>query len=370
MEKDEHETALREMQAEGPRPKAPMNSPRRKVFKRISVAGLVMAILLGGLVLSKERIIDAVIRKQLSAVPDQSFLADDGKVRVLLCGTGTPQIVDASQACTLVAAGGRMFLFDSGAGTAQSLNRSSVPLGDLEHVFLTHLHSDHFNGLGTFINQRWTWGGATQLQVAGPSGTGELVRGLADAYRIDKGYRALDMPPLAKTAEAATAVAQEVDVAQGEEVRVYDSEGVTIDAVRVRHDPVDPAFGYIVRFNGKKIFISGDTIVTELNDEYMSEADLVVHEAYSGHVARRGIKIMRELGKNADADIAELTPEYHSDTVDLARQAERVGARHLALTHLIPYPEGFIARRMFVAGMSDEFDGKITVGSDGKIIVV
>ena len=56
--------------------------------------------------------------------------------------------------------------------------------------------------------------------------------------------------------------------------------------------------------------------------------------------------------------------------IALAKQAQEAGVRHLVLTHLIPYPDGVVNRYLFTRGMSDHFDGEITVGEDGMQLVV
>ena len=48
--------------------------------------------------------------------------------------------------------------------------------------------------------------------------------------------------------------------------------------------------------------------------------------------------------------------------------AEKAGVKHLVLTHLIPSPPNFIAKRLFLGGMSERFKGQITLGEDAMEI--
>ena len=50
-------------------------------------------------------------------------------------------------AAFLVRRGGERLLFDCAEGTQRQLQRSTVGLPDLEEIFLTHFHADHFLGL-------------------------------------------------------------------------------------------------------------------------------------------------------------------------------------------------------------------------------
>lgn len=345
-----------------------------KSWARSGGLALGIAALAAGTVvyLNREWLVDRAIRQQLAEASDHSFVNDPAKIRVLLCGTGSPEPSAAkAQACTLVSVGGKMFLFDVGEGASKSLADSGVALDDIERVFLTHLHSDHLNGLGALVNQSWIWGRSRPLDVIGPTGTARVVGALNDAYAVDNGFRIANMPELASNKVAAQAHPMEIVVPHSaRSVRVYDEGGITIDAELVVHDPVKPAFGYVIRHLGKKVFISGDTEVSPLNMPAMQDADLVVHEAYASHLVRRAIPIMREMGMTHDAEVAERTIAYHADTIALAEQAEQAGVKHLVLTHLTPYPESVIKRYLFTQGMSDHYSGTVTVGKDGMVITV
>lgn len=345
------------------------------MWNRFTIIGAVVLVVLlvASIViyLKRDAIVDYAIRDRLQSAEENSFPNDPNGIRVLLCGTGAPELSAAAQACTMVSAGGRMFVFDVGEGATRSLANCGVPIADIEQVFITHYHSDHFNGLGTLINQGWNWGRTEPLRVAGPVGTVDVVGALASAYALDNAYRMDNMSEAVQNPSAAQAVPTDIAFAAGaESVRVYDRDGVTIDAHLVAHEPVDPALGYVVQYQGKKVFISGDTMVSPRNLPAMRNADLVVHEAYATHMVRRAIPIMRELGMDHDAQVAERTIPYHADTIALAEQAQEAGVRHLALTHLIPYPEGTVQRYLFTRGMSDRFSGEITVGEDGMVLEV
>lgn len=341
--------------------------------RKIALAAAALVLLAGGgLVLGQDRLVDRVIRERLQQQPDPTFLTRDEHIRVLLCGTGSPEVSAAdAQGCTLVAAGGKLLLFDTGDGSVRSLARSKVPVNELSRVFITHFHSDHFNDLAPLVNAGWIWGRKLPLEVQGPVGMREVIEGLSRAYALDEGYRAANMPHLNQTRQVARAVPMEIAFGPGQRTtRVYDQDGVTVDATLVVHDPVRPALGYTVSYRGKKVFISGDTEISPVYIEAMRNADLVVHEAYATHMVRRAIPQMRALGRNFEADVTERTMPYHADTIALARQAQQAGVRHLVLTHLIPYPDGFLARRLFVEGMADHFRGTLTVGRDGQLLVI
>lgn len=337
-----------------------------------AAAAIALGAVATALWVERDALADRAIRARLQHRPDMSYIADTGHVRVMLCGTGSPEVSGArAQACTLVSAGGRMFLFDAGDGAVRSLLHDDIPVGRLERVFVTHFHSDHINDLGPLINQTWIWGRQAPLVIEGPVGMKRVLSGLAETYALDEQYRSANMPHLAATRAAAFADGREIVApAPGRSVRVYDEGGITIDAALVAHDPVRPALGYVLRYKGRKVFISGDTEVSPVNFAAMQSADLVVHESYATHMVRRAITQMRALGMDFEAEVATRTIPYHADNLKLAEQAQQAGVKHLVLTHLIPWPDSFIVRHMYTEGMAERFHGTLTVGEDGMVIVL
>jgi ribonuclease Z len=320
--------------------------------------------------LARDALLGMAIRHRVQQGPDMAFAKDHDGIKVLICGTGSPEVSSArAQACTLVAAGGRLFLFDVGDGSVRSLAASRIPVNDLERVFITHFHSDHFGDLGVLINAGWIWGRDRPLEVQGPVGMKGVIAGYEAAYALDEGYRSVNMPHLAERRAVARAVPMEIGFSEGaRSVRVYDRDGVTVDAVLVAHDPVRPALGYVLRYKNRKLFVSGDTEVSPVNLPAMQGADMVVHESYAGHMVRRAIPEMRKLGMEFHARVAERTIPYHADNITLAKQAQAAGVKRLVLTHLIPYPENAVVRAMYTQGMGDHFEGEITVAEDGMVM--
>jgi ribonuclease Z len=60
---------------------------------------------------------------------------------------------------------GRFFLIDCGEGTQIQLRRFKIPYKRINHIFISHLHGDHFFGLIGFISSLSLQGRKTELNI-------------------------------------------------------------------------------------------------------------------------------------------------------------------------------------------------------------
>lgn len=81
----------------------------------------------------------------------------------------------------VVRRGGDTLLFDCGEGTQRQMI-SSIGLADLEHVFVTHFHADHFLGLPGMLKTFSLRGRELPLTIYGPCGLKGLVKSLAPLF--------------------------------------------------------------------------------------------------------------------------------------------------------------------------------------------
>jgi ribonuclease Z len=195
---------------------------------------------------------------------------------VTLLGTGTPiPEPDRFGPSTLVQAGGLNLLFDAGRGAPIRLAQINVLTGQIDALFLTHLHSDHVNGLpDVWLTGYLPIGGRKgALHVYGPEGTADLARGLVAAYAEDQRLR-LRTTPDAKPD-------MEIDAREfSAEGPVFEKNGVKVIAFPVDHGPGLKAFGFEIDFGGRKVVLSGDTKLNDNVIKHATGADLLVHEVF------------------------------------------------------------------------------------------
>lgn len=301
---------------------------------------------------------------------DQSAKLGDG-LHAYVCGSGSP-MPDADRAgpCIAVLAGNQAFIFDSGSGSVRKLMRMGFPIQKLQAELLTHLHSDHIDGLGEALLQAWVGGHRnTPLPVYGPPGTDKVVAGFNEAYAIDSGYRVAHHGSKVVQPGGFGGAAQIITLAEGMSSQVvYDKDGVRISVILVDHGPIKPAYGYRVDYKGRSIAISGDTIYSANFVTAARGADLMFHEALNKDmVASLGAK-MAERGQTNNAQIMHDIQNYHASPEDAARAAKEAGVNTLVLYHLVPPLPSKLIEPMFLGHAPSIFGGQLLVGKDGMII--
>lgn len=196
--------------------------------------------------------------------------------RVTLLGTGSPApTIRRFGPGVLVQAGGQTLLIDCGRGTTQRLMQSGLRLGQVDALFLTHLHSDHVVGIPDLWLTGWLEANYAQRNgpfvVYGPTGTQGMMNGLIKAYDWDIQARIADQD--LKPANIA------VEVSEIKPGVIYDKGGVKVTAIEVDHgELLKPAFGFRVDHNGRSVTISGDTRFSPNLIEKAKGTDLLIHQ--------------------------------------------------------------------------------------------
>ncbi|MBM3308639.1 MAG: ribonuclease Z [Candidatus Altiarchaeales archaeon] len=73
------------------------------------------------------------------------------------------------------------YLFDCGEGTQRQMRLAGVNFMKIDHIFLTHLHADHFLGLGGMIQSMDFMERTRELNIYGPKETEETINKLLSA---------------------------------------------------------------------------------------------------------------------------------------------------------------------------------------------
>jgi ribonuclease Z len=239
----------------------------------------------------------------------------------------------------LIRRGGDRILFDCGEGTQRQLVRS-VGLTDVDSVFITHFHADHWLGLPGMLKSFALRERDQPLRVYGPRGLKELMGAMRIVYgRMPYELSFIELQP-AETVErdgyaiTAIPVRHRGDACFGYALVEQPRPG-HLDARLAEELGVMPGpdFGRLQRGEtingvapeqvmgsmreGRKIVLSGDTAPSEALAIAAHQADLLVHEATF-----------------AEEESERARQTAHSTARQAAQLASDAQVRLLALTHL------------------------------------
>ncbi len=96
------------------------------------------------------------------------------KITILGCYAATPRTLTNPTAQVLEIKN-HMFLVDCGEGTQVQLRKQKIKFSRINHIFISHLHGDHFFGLPGFISTMRLLGREKELHVYGPKGIKDAI---------------------------------------------------------------------------------------------------------------------------------------------------------------------------------------------------
>ncbi len=315
-----------------------------------------------------DRLILKLMQRQVVAnLSGASFAEYPDGLNIVLCGSGSP-FPDLGRAgpCVAVIAGQQILIVDTGSGAARNLAPAGIPAGKIAAVLLTHFHSDHIDGLGELLLQRWGNGShTTPTPVIGPTGVEQVVAGFNLAYSQDFGYRVAHHGPKIIPPGGAGGIAQPfVPPQPGEGLVVYEQEGLKVTAFTVDHGPVSPAVGYRFDYKGRSALISGDTKKSANLARFAKGVDLLVHEALSPVLVDVISAGAKQAGASNIEQISHDIHNYHTTPVEAAEIAQAAGAKHLLYYHIVPPLPLHRLESIYLRGVSGVYQGGVTIGKD------
>lgn len=96
------------------------------------------------------------------------------KLTILGCYSATPRAF-TNPTSQVLDIKNHLFLIDCGEGTQVQLRKQRVKFARVKHIFISHLHGDHFFGLPGLISTFVLMGRETPLHIYGPKGIKEGI---------------------------------------------------------------------------------------------------------------------------------------------------------------------------------------------------
>jgi len=249
-------------------------------------------------------------------------------IRLVVLGAGTAiPLPGYSPAGHLVQIGKQPLLVDIGPGTLSRLAAAGVDYRELNHVLITHHHSDHTLDLVTLIQAIEStpgWVRKDALHLVSGTGTRKFFNQLMTTY-----------PGIGPTSYQVVCH----EMVQGS----LDFPGWKVISAPTGHTP--NSLGFRLEARGKSIVFSGDASVTS-------------------HLA--------DLAKGADIFICECSfpgssaTEDHLAASQVGRLAQEAGVKTLVLVHM--YPQTL--ETDLLGQVSNEYAGQVEIAKDGLEILL
>ncbi|WP_283640997.1 ribonuclease Z [Mesonia mobilis] len=96
------------------------------------------------------------------------------EVTILGCYSATPRTFN-NPTSQVLEINNHLFLIDCGEGTQVQLRRRKIKFARIKHIFISHLHGDHFFGLVGLISTFGLLDRKTELHIYGPKGIKEII---------------------------------------------------------------------------------------------------------------------------------------------------------------------------------------------------
>lgn len=136
----------------------------------------------------------------------------------------------------------KRFLLDCAEGTQMQLRRFKLPLTKIDHVFISHLHGDHFLGLPGLLFSLHLLGRTKTMHLYSPPGLEEII---ATQYRISQLIPSFEI--------------QFHELHAGGE-HIYDDENLTVHTIAMEHRI--PTYGFLFSEKQKEKNIRKEAIAT------------------------------------------------------------------------------------------------------------
>jgi len=96
------------------------------------------------------------------------------RLTILGCYAATPRTF-TNPTAQVLEINNHLVLIDCGEGTQVELRRHKIKFSRINHIFISHLHGDHFFGLPGFVSTMRLLGREKELHIYGPKGIKEAI---------------------------------------------------------------------------------------------------------------------------------------------------------------------------------------------------
>lgn len=248
---------------------------------------------------------------------------------------------------------GQTVVIDCALGVSHGLIQQGIGVHEVDIIFITHLHSDHYLELGPLLHTAWTTGLKQKVVIYGPAGLDAYFDGFFASMKADIDLRIED--------EGRPDLRALVDLRLMPEGTAEIAEGLQVKTMRNVHPPLVDTFALRFETGSEAVVFSGDTAAMPEMVNFAKDADLFVHEA----MLTAGIDALCARVGNGDDRLRTHLMRSHCPAAEAAKIAEAAGARQLAFNHLVPCDDPDFTEAHWRAEVAPHFSGTFWLGHDG-----
>jgi ribonuclease Z len=301
------------------------------------------------------------VKNRNNYFPQSEPLGPD-EMRIIFMGSNPwpPRMTQASTCIMVELGGNKRLFFDFGPGCLRNIIANQVPVPEINDIFLTHLHIDHFGELPYLwqfapFNGRWK-----PLRVIGPSGRTPAMGTQAMCEHLKKMGAWTSAWAMGPMADGYEIEATEFDFRDDGGV-CYDKDGVKVTHWRRSH-AVDGASAYRLDWNGLSFVWTGDGKPDQLTAKYAKGVDVFVTEMAVDIVNLWAMK------QGVSPMMGAITIDnFHTPHYAVGYLANLVQPRLAMATH-ISYDRELIAE--MIAGVRMHYKGLFAFGIDHTVVNV
>lgn len=298
-------------------------------------------------------------------------------VNILGCGSAVPTLRH-QPASQVIDYRDRLFMVDCGEGAQLQMRRMKLKFSRLNHIFLSHLHGDHFLGLPGLLSTMALHEKGSAVTVytfrEGAELLGSMLRFICGDTPFDLRFEILK---------------------PGQSGIIYEDNTLEVSCFPLYHRV--PTLGYLFREKPKQRHVRGDMLrfhevphyrVPEIragadfvkpdgtviaNRLLTTDADPVMSYAYCSDTvfdprvvrAVEGVDTLYHEATYADVDAPKARPRGHSTAREAGRAAAMAGAKRLILGH---FSKRYFSEEMMVEEARQEFTGEVIAANEGMKI--
>ncbi|HMK35409.1 MAG TPA: guanitoxin biosynthesis MBL fold metallo-hydrolase GntH [Desulfomonilaceae bacterium] len=303
------------------------------------------------------------VKNRNNYFPQSEELGKD-EMRITFMGSQPfpPRLNQAGTSIMVELGSDKRFFFDFGSGCMRNIIANQVPVPEINDIFITHLHVDHYADLPYL----WAFapfnGRYKPLRVIGPSGRApELgTSAMCDNMRKMGAWHEQAFSGCAPVQDGYDIEVTEFDFKDDGGI-CYDKDGVKVTHWRRSH-AMDGASAYRLDWNGLSFVWTGDGKPDKLTAKYAKGVDVFVTEMAVDIVNLWAIK------QGVPPLVGALTLDiHHTPHYGVGYLANLVQPKLAMATHL-SFDRELIGE--MVAGVRTHYKGLFAFGTDGTVVNV